>query len=182
MAALPKAWNQLVNEPDDLLVELVAEKVKELCKHKPDEDEVEQFLSTHLQNIKITQPPMGRKPDPPPKPKPSGSMKGKKPTAFTFNGTSYKVTSWSRMLVRTCEVVHSEQRSRFEEVLSFKRGRTPDFSREQSDFKHPRPAREINKTGIFVNTCKNADQIIQTAKNLIAHFGYDENALHIDAQ
>ena len=181
-AILPEAWNQLVSEPDGLIVARLAEKTGELCGHEPDENEVEQFLLAHLQGIKITRLPTEIIPIPPDKSKNSGSMKGKKPTAFTFNGTRYKVTSWSGMLVRLCEIVHSEQRSGFEEVLSFKRGRTPDFSREQSDFKHPRQARQINRTGIFVNTCKNADQIIQTAENLISYFKYDKNTFDIDAQ
>ena len=183
LETLPEAWNQLVSEPHDWIVELLAEKTKELCEHMPEENEVEQFLLAHLQDIKITKSPDPIPPKPiPPKPKPSGSMKGTKPTAFTFNGTRYEVTSWSKMLVRLCEIVHSEQKSGFEEVLRFKRGRTPDFSREQSDFKHPKQARQINRTGIFVNTCKNADQIMQTAENLIAHFGYDKNALDIDTR
>ena len=47
-ATLPEAWNQLVNEPDDLLVDLLAEKTEELCGYKPDKNEVEQFLLAHL--------------------------------------------------------------------------------------------------------------------------------------
>lgn len=45
---LPDAWNQLVSEPDDLLVELLAEKTEELCGHKPDKNEIEQFLLAHF--------------------------------------------------------------------------------------------------------------------------------------
>ena len=100
-----------MSEPHDWIVELLAEKTKELCKHKPDEDEVEKFLSAHLQDIKITKSPDPIPPKPvPPQPKPSGSMKGTKPTAFTFNGTKYdEIKSWSSMSVRLCEVVHNEQ-------------------------------------------------------------------------
>ena len=179
-ATLPEAWNQLVSEPEDLIIDLLVEKTKELCGEETDKSEVEQFLLTYLQSIKITLPAKGGTP---PKPKPSGSMKGTKPTAFTFNGTKYdEVKSWKEMLVRLCEIVHSKKGSRFEDVLSLKsskRGKLTDFSRKQSDFKR---AREINNTGIFVNTCKQADRIIQTAENLITHFGYDKNDLHIDAQ
>ena len=181
-AILPEAWNQLVSEPDGLIVARLAEKTGELCGHEPDENEVEQFLSAHLQEIKIKRPPTEIKPIPPDGPKYSGSMKGKKPTAFTFNGTRYEVTSWSSMLVELCEVVHNEQGSRFEEVLSLKsakRGKMLDFSGKQSDFKQ---AGQINRTGIFVNTCKNADQVVQTAENLISHFKYDKNTFNIDVQ
>ena len=44
LVTLPEAWNQLVSEPDDLLVELLADKTNEFCGHKPHENEVEQFL------------------------------------------------------------------------------------------------------------------------------------------
>ena len=47
-ATLPEAWNQLMSEPDDLLVELLAEKTEELCGHKPGKNEVEQFLLAHF--------------------------------------------------------------------------------------------------------------------------------------
>ena len=182
-ATLPEAWNQLVGEPEGLVIDLLVEKTGELCGHKPEEREVEQFLLAHLQDIKITKSPDPVPPKPvPPKPKPSGSMKGTKPTAFTFNGTKYdEIKSWSSMLVRLCEVVHNEQKSRFEEVLSstnFKRGKRPDFSRRKSDFID---AKEISRTGIFVNTNKSADQIMQTAENLVFHF-YDKNTLCVDAQ
>ena len=47
-AILPDAWDQLVSEPDDFLVDLLVEKTEELCGHKPDKNEVEQFLLAHL--------------------------------------------------------------------------------------------------------------------------------------
>ena len=52
-ATLPEAWNQLVSEPEDLIVDLLVEKTKELCGEETDKSEVERFLSVHLQNIKI---------------------------------------------------------------------------------------------------------------------------------
>ena len=47
-ATLPEAWHQLVSEPDDFLVDLLAEKTEELCGHKPVKNEVEQFLLAHI--------------------------------------------------------------------------------------------------------------------------------------
>lgn len=52
-ATLPEAWNQLVGEPEGLIIDLLVEKTGELCGHKPEEREVEQFLSAHLQNIRV---------------------------------------------------------------------------------------------------------------------------------
>lgn len=177
---LPEAWNQLVSEPEGLIIDLLVEKTRELCGHKPQEKEVKKFLSVHLQTIRITQPSMDRKPDPSPKRNPSGSMTGKKPTAFTFNGTKCdEVKSWKDMLVKFCEIVHKDQGSRFEEVLSFRGRKRLYFSRNPDDL---REDEVINETGIYVEANQSAESAIKLAKKLIAHFCYDENALHIDAQ
>ena len=95
---LPTVWNKLVSEADSPIVNLLAERTHRLCVREPDRDEVEQFFSSHRQQIQITPlvtspaPPLA--PDPSPGPIPSGSVTGKKPVAFTFNGSRYEVTSW----------------------------------------------------------------------------------------
>lgn len=42
---LPTAWAKLMGEPDELLIELVADKVESLCGYKPDPDAVASFLT-----------------------------------------------------------------------------------------------------------------------------------------
>ena len=113
LEALPKAWEQLVN---DMIPDLLAERTQELCGHRPDQSTVEQFFSAHLQQIQITPhqfapapvPPLT--PNPSPELSPSGSVTRKKLVAFTFNGNRYEVTSWKGMLIRLCEIVHSAHR------------------------------------------------------------------------
>ena len=43
---LPEAWNKLTEEKDEILLDLVAEKVESLCGHKPTEDQVWDFLES----------------------------------------------------------------------------------------------------------------------------------------
>lgn len=43
-AVLPKAWNALLTEQDSLLVELLSDKVEDLCGYKPDLDLCSRFL------------------------------------------------------------------------------------------------------------------------------------------
>lgn len=43
---LPQAWDSLLSEADDLLVELLAEKVSDLCGYKPDSETCADFLSS----------------------------------------------------------------------------------------------------------------------------------------
>lgn len=44
LATLPEAWSKLVSEEDELLLEIIADKVESLCGFKPDIDTVAKFL------------------------------------------------------------------------------------------------------------------------------------------
>ena len=48
-ATLPEAWQKLVEEEDDLLLELLADRVEVLCGYKPDPDTVAAFLRDSVQ-------------------------------------------------------------------------------------------------------------------------------------
>jgi predicted type IV restriction endonuclease len=47
-ATLPQAWAQLVREEDDLLLELLADRVESLCGYKPDLDTAAAFLKAYV--------------------------------------------------------------------------------------------------------------------------------------
>ena len=49
-ANLPKAWTALLKEQDSLLLDLLAEKVEDLCGYKPDVDVCSQFLERQRQS------------------------------------------------------------------------------------------------------------------------------------
>lgn len=42
--ALPKAWNKIIQQPDELLVELLIETVEDICHHRPGKKMVEDFV------------------------------------------------------------------------------------------------------------------------------------------
>lgn len=48
LATLPEAWSKLVSEEDELLLELLADKVESLCGFKPDVDTVARFLRENV--------------------------------------------------------------------------------------------------------------------------------------
>ena len=181
LEALPQAWEQLVNNK---IPNLLAAQAQELCGHKPSRNEVEQFLSAHLQHIQITPHPALDPPLEPNQslgPSSSGSVTGKKPVAFTFDGSRYEVTSWKEMFVRLCEIVHSAHRDRFEEVLTLKAKTRPRpiFSRNGDRLIFPA---QINGTDIFVESHGSAEMIDKRAKDLIVNFGYDKDNLSFETQ
>lgn len=53
---LPQAWSQLVKEQDEILVELIADKVESLCGFKPEPEPVRQFLDGVLRPTPIQTP------------------------------------------------------------------------------------------------------------------------------
>jgi hypothetical protein len=52
-SALPKAWVRLLEEEDELLLELVADRVESLCGYKPDPNTVARFLKENVA-LKVT--------------------------------------------------------------------------------------------------------------------------------
>ena len=186
--ALPKAWDQLV---DDTIANLLTIRTEELCGHKPDKNEVNQFLSK-MRLPQITSHPSAPEPvpvpvsiptpEPAPAPKPrdsDSSMKGKQVRGFTFLGTKYEVTSWRNILVNLCKIIHCSHRDRFWEVLNLRGRVKPYFSRNpiDDDFKEHK---QIIGTDIYVDVNLNADQVEQRAKRLITHFGYSEDDLSLE--
>ncbi len=51
---LPKAWNKLISEPDELLVELIADATEKLCGYKPDNSVVEFFISSNITGGRVS--------------------------------------------------------------------------------------------------------------------------------
>lgn len=45
-AAIPKAWHQLLSGPDELLVDLLADRVEDICGYKPNLDDCSRFIQT----------------------------------------------------------------------------------------------------------------------------------------
>ena len=185
----PEAWNQLVSETNSSIVELLAERTRELCGSEPDKNNVKQFLSEHIHQIKITSsavaPPT---PDPPTESEPSNSVTTTqptsftaapdltftKPTSFTFNAELHRVESWSGMMVKLCEIVREAHRDRFDERVLNIRGPNgaTDYSRNGEDLEN---ARLIEGTTVNVETHGGGKDNVPRAERLITAFGYERN-------
>ena len=61
-AALPKAWGKLIEEEDELLLEILADRVESICGFKPEPDMVSVFLKSDVARapLKIAPPRSGR--------------------------------------------------------------------------------------------------------------------------
>lgn len=95
-AALPEAWQKLVEEEDELLLELVADKVESICGYKPEPNLVSAFLQQHGNVLRgpalLTATPRRQATH-----KPVGSFQG---TGFMLFGKAYSATYAREVLLR----------------------------------------------------------------------------------
>ena len=177
---LPKAWEKIITEPDERLVELLADTTEKLCGYKPDSEIVEQFLlaevpitqteekeiSTHMQlpSRRISRSP---------------SYIGKSIVAFTFKGTRYPVRSWKEMLIKITDLMLYAHREQFYKVLNLVGRKRPYFTRNPNELRAPE---RINNTEIYVETNLNANSIVKLSKHIIELFGYREDDLSIEVR
>lgn len=75
LAALPKAWGLLIADEDDMLLEIVADRVESLCGFKPDPDMVASFLKATVVG-RAAAPPQSR-----PIPQPASRVAASMPVA-----------------------------------------------------------------------------------------------------
>jgi len=61
---MPRAWNKLVSEPDELLIELLGETLEKLSGFKPDSEYIKEFLKKNLNRIIISDSPQKPSPSP----------------------------------------------------------------------------------------------------------------------
>lgn len=175
LATLPEAWSKLVTEEDDLLLELVADRVESLCGFKPDLDTVARFLreNVSLRGAIAAPPPATRTPVAPPAlavPKPqyspvtAGVATGA--VGFTLEGRFFACRNGREVLVGVFEALAQRDPSFLERFAARpKHGRTRRYLARSPDELYPgRPdlAREHSaklKSGWFVGTNVSRAQI-----------------------
>lgn len=51
LATLPKAWSQIIDDEDEMLLEIVADRVENLCGFKPSPDMIARFLKANVASV-----------------------------------------------------------------------------------------------------------------------------------
>jgi hypothetical protein len=201
---LPKAWNQIVSQPNKIFIELLSLQTEKLCGYKVDIKSIEMFLGQHADEWLITDIPSTVNAPPstsleseifdsednPTSTTSEGvpdnentikheSYADKSIKSFTFIGHSHIVRAWDEMLPILCDYFASTHEKDFEKVLWISDDQKPYFSRYSDQLRIPE---KIKETDIFVETRINPDEVAKTAHKLIETFGYSQDDLSIDAR
>lgn len=181
---LPKAWQRLISEPDDRLIELITNKTEEICGFKADAETVEQFLLRSGSQASVSAPqtpklvPSYTKRGPSLSTTPiSGNYANRPISAFVFSGTQHRVRSYKDLLMAMCDILIEKHGSEFDKVLNIRGRKRPYFTRNSDELRIPL---EVNKTGIFVETNLSANNIVKLCTDMLAFFGYSEDELKIE--
>lgn len=180
---MPEAWNKIIKEPDEILIELIAETTEKLCGYKPDNSTVVHFIDSKNLGLSPTTPYLPIRTPPVPvirQPKKQEYVKGnysnKSISSFTFRGKSYEVKSWKDMLIQVCNIMSGIHREHFEKVLNLKGRKRPYFTNNPNELRIPQ---KITATNIYVEVNLGANSIVRLSQKVIALFGYSKDDLLI---
>jgi len=184
--ALPKAWHKILNDPDDLLVELLVETTEKLSGFRPEIEEVEKFIAD-IQNspIGIPEPsPPPRQPVPvPPRTKPTlypiGSYINKRIRSFQLLGKTYHPRTWKELIVLVSEEMYRRHSAEFSRCLSLRGSRMSYFSKQPNEMSQPM---QISGSPFFVETKLNSNSIVKRSHELMGLFGYKQEDLQVSAE
>lgn len=204
---LPKAWEKIISEPDEILVELLAETTEKICGHKPESKLVKEFLAGinqqpverykrergYTEQLSPSQSFVNKDV---PKPQVEGVFEPEKPAdtflatiadrsdfsgkriiAFQFKGMKYPVKTWKEMLIKIAEILYTFHKGEFDKVFSLVGTHRVYFSRNPKGMREPR---RISGSDIFIETNLSANFIVELTKRLISLFGYKEEDLVIE--
>lgn len=180
IASLPKAWNKLIQETDEQLIELINDTNEKICGYRAPNEQIAEFLSDNNDQLLL-----GRIKKYPEKTKieklvstdkndseyvPTGYT-GKIPASFFINNKKIAVKHWIDILAETCNYLYVNHQGEFEQKANSIRGRKRVyFSRNKDVLRVPM---QIKNSGLYVESNLSATSIVKLSENLAALFGYD---------
>lgn len=194
---IPKAWQALCSEPDELLLELLADKVESMCGHRPEQEALAKHLlivsggpsSTAHSSASIAsiagarsirrEPPSIRVKQVRPISSSGPTYTGKRPTQFTLLGTTRQVSTFRDVLLGVCNILSKQHGPGFEAVTQLRGRKRPYFTSDGSELRAPQP---IDGTRLFVETNLSANNIMSILSDVLLVLGHKSLDLTVDAE
>jgi len=180
-SALPKAWNSLIEETNESLIELINDTNEKICGYRATDEQIAEFIGRNKNQLilglakyqndkkiterKVTVEKISEY-------VPSGYT-GKSPVSFVINNKKMAIRYWVDMLTEVCNFLYSNHQNNFEQKVSSIKGRKRVyFSRNKDELRVPM---QIRNSGIYVESNLSANSIVKLSENLAALFGYNSD-------
>lgn len=131
---LPEAWRKLIEEEDSLLVELLAEKVAEICGYTPDINTVVEFLrkqDTHVPGHEPLKPSISKLKILSQPQSPEGFV------GFTYKGEHFQEKNAVRTMISIFNLLAKKDQQFLERFMSRKHGRTRRYVAHKKEELYP---------------------------------------------
>lgn len=185
-ANLTEAWNKLIAEPDELLIELVNESLERISGIKAENERIAQFIQRNESRFLISEgqainTDTRKKKTEVDDKKDSGYIRsgysGKRIISFTFNNQNHYVGSWVEFLIKISEIIYSEKKDIFKTVETLRGRKRKYYSTNKNEVVQPG---KIANTGYYVDTNLSANSIVKLVHNVLNLFGYKQESLKIN--
>lgn len=180
---LPKAWNKIIQDTDEVLIDLVSETTERLCGYKPNAEMIGRFIAENSNRLLIPVSPPTRTARPV-SPKAAHravsipmSYTGKSISAFYFRNIKHEVRSWIDLLRQLVNILYASHSADFEKVLTLRGEERPYFTHKPDELRHPQ---KIGNTNVSFETNLSANLIVKICFDLLAIFGYSDKDLRIE--
>lgn len=195
--ALPKAWDKMIAEGNNKLIDLIGDVTENLCGFRPDAGTIKRFLSAHEYHLKT----LGVQPNihyvdtqqvkdsdsiskheediPKDKEKEKEKVIGKHITAFYLNGTKYSVSTWKELLMKLLDILYSKHNQDFNKILNIPGRKRQYFSYDSQTLD---TAQKFDDTNIYFETKLGSDAIIRLCRDVVQLFGYSGDDLKIETK
>jgi len=177
--SLPKAWNSLIEETNESLIELVNDTNEKICGYRATDEQIAEFLGENKSQLLLgslkTFPDRVKTDKRAPVEKaseyiPTGYT-GKRPVSFMINNKKVSVKYWVDILTEVCNFLYNNHQENFEQKVGSIKGRKRVyFSKNKDELRVPM---QIKNSGIYVESNLSANSIVKLSENLVGLVGYD---------
>ena len=181
---MPEAWDQLRTGPDELLVELLSDAVEGLSGHRPDDEDVAQFLARAglTPNAVGTEP---LKPTPAEDQNQSAALgtkfyTGTTPASYSLFGERHNIAAYREILSAVCEAMYAAHPERFlESIFRLRGSKRPYFSKDPNVLRAPKA---LGDSGIYAEVHLSSNDMVRRCRTVLSLFGHDPDELTIEVQ
>lgn len=183
---VPRAWQKLVSDPDETLIELLIDTTEKLCGFRPEIQTIEEFLASIAAGDQVALPHPPAKPDrgaigpevsrTPKGPTTVSSNSRRQITGFVLFGKRESCRTWQELLLQVAADLNRRHAKDFSRIETLEGTKMRYYSRNQNELIKPKP---IPGSAYFATTYLSSKAIEQRCRDLLALFGHRDEDLQV---
>jgi predicted type IV restriction endonuclease len=178
---LPKVWNNVVEGPHDVLINLLGDLTEKISGYRPEIIDIKKFLKDtaataeptykRVKHVSTASQEMSIRNQQDPDDYLDSTL-----DSFIFLGKTYHLNSWQDLLVNVAGDLNRRHRDNFQKYLSLGGSETMYFSTDRNLLNRPK---RVPGTQFYAETKLNPNATVRRCRELMGLFGYKDGDLEI---